>query len=44
MEEQKNILDMVITEWIGDEREQTDDILVIGFKIDIQGEELKISS
>ncbi|MBN2757988.1 MAG: tetratricopeptide repeat protein [Bacteroidales bacterium] len=35
MEEQKRILELVINEWIGKDYEQTDDILVIGFKIDI---------
>ncbi|MEN8122794.1 MAG: tetratricopeptide repeat protein [Bacteroidota bacterium] len=33
LEEQKNILELVINEWMG-ENEQTDDILVIGFKLD----------
>jgi serine phosphatase RsbU (regulator of sigma subunit) len=33
MEEQKNILELVINEWMG-EHEQTDDILVIGFRLD----------
>jgi len=33
MAEQKNILDLVIKEWMGD-HEQTDDILVIGFRLD----------
>jgi len=33
MEEQKNILELVINEWMGD-NEQTDDILIIGFKLD----------
>ena len=33
MSEQKNILDLVIKEWMGD-HEQTDDILVIGFRLD----------
>jgi serine phosphatase RsbU (regulator of sigma subunit) len=35
MEEQEKILDLVINEWMGN-NEQTDDILVIGFKIDIK--------
>ena len=35
MAEQEKILDLVINEWMGS-NEQTDDILVIGFKIDIQ--------
>ncbi len=35
MEEQEKILDLVIHEWMGN-HEQTDDILVIGFRIDIQ--------
>ncbi len=34
MEEQEKILDLVINEWMG-QHEQTDDILVIGFKIDV---------
>jgi hypothetical protein len=33
MEEQRNILDKTITDWRG-ERDQTDDILVMGIKID----------
>lgn len=33
MAEQKNILDLVIKEWMGN-HEQTDDILVIGFRLD----------
>lgn len=33
LDEQKNILELVINEWMG-ENEQTDDILVIGFKLD----------
>jgi len=33
MEEQKNILELVINEWMGD-NEQTDDILIIGFQLD----------
>lgn len=37
MEEQKNILDLVINEWKGN-NEQTDDILVIGFKLDFSEE------
>ncbi len=37
MEEQKNILDLVINEWKGD-NEQTDDILVIGFRLDFSEE------
>ncbi len=35
MEEQEKILDLVINEWMGT-HEQTDDILVIGFKIDVK--------
>lgn len=35
MEEQEKILDLVIHEWMGN-REQTDDILVIGFKLDLR--------
>ena len=35
MVEQEKILDLVINEWMG-QNEQTDDILVIGFKIDIK--------
>ncbi|MCF6240576.1 MAG: SpoIIE family protein phosphatase [Bacteroidales bacterium] len=37
MEEQKNILELVINEWKGD-NEQTDDILVIGFRLDFSEE------
>ncbi len=37
MEEQEKILDLVIHEWMGN-HEQTDDILVIGFRIDIKEE------
>ncbi len=37
MEEQKNILELVISEWMG-EHEQTDDILVIGFRLDFSNE------
>ncbi len=37
MEEQKNILDLVINEWMG-ENEQTDDILIIGFSLDFSGQ------
>jgi len=40
MVEQEKILDLVINEWMG-QNEQTDDILVIGFKIDIQDDLLK---
>ncbi|MFN8258739.1 MAG: SpoIIE family protein phosphatase [Bacteroidales bacterium] len=35
MDEQEKILDLVINEWMGN-NEQTDDILVIGFRIDLQ--------
>jgi len=43
MEEQKNILEMVIAEWMGDKHEQIDDILVIGFKIDYLDDKINIS-
>ena len=42
MEEQKNILELVINEWMGD-NEQTDDILVIGFQLDFKETDKKIS-
>jgi serine phosphatase RsbU (regulator of sigma subunit) len=35
MDEQKKILELVMNEWMGD-NEQTDDVLVIGFKIDLE--------
>ena len=43
MAEQKNILDMVISEWKGEVREQIDDMLIIGFKIDYKDNKMKIS-
>ena len=42
MEEQESILELVINEWMG-QNEQTDDILVIGFKIDIKDGLLEIN-
>jgi serine phosphatase RsbU (regulator of sigma subunit) len=35
MDEQKKILELVMNEWMGN-NEQTDDVLIIGFKIDLQ--------
>ncbi len=38
MEEQRNILELVINEWMA-ENEQTDDILIIGFRLDFTAQE-----
>jgi len=44
MDEQKKILDMVIVEWMGDKHEQIDDMLIIGFKIDLEDSKIVISN
>jgi len=36
MEEQKKILELVLNEWMGN-NEQTDDVLVMGFRVDFEG-------
>jgi len=41
MDEQKNILDLVMKEWMRD-YEQTDDILIIGFRLDFSNGQKKV--
>jgi serine phosphatase RsbU (regulator of sigma subunit) len=40
MDEQKKILELVMNEWMG-VNEQTDDVLIIGFKIDLEGNKIE---